>query len=503
MSYFQALPELIIDKIIHFYFRGPECKWEAMSPLLWVCQSWRSAALQNLLDEYTINPVEEADGFILLHFGLYKPKSEISHWVKRLRLYVKLPAEWPFLDNMVVPIFSNVWSLAIYIELSSLELDDGGLSSSKIIEKYTQDVRLFAPNATSVSISVKYQSKDSTSQQAKDQLSQFLISVAFNVNELTRIYFKEGSLPAGFDIVCKNARTLQVLGIREYTTFGSFSELIFEKSTGEFMVYPNMRHLKIVILNHRESYKMLRPKSPGAVPFPYLQNLECPGGYPFGDDVLFRGNQHTLRSINIMLCLTEVSILTEYRVFAADTHPNLHYVSVESMEDNAIKTIYSMARHVQVFKLVVPLFGEEPRNRFIANVGSLETLRVLDLFEFPLAFDYVVTVIESLSCLEKLRCRCFTYANFSSLDALIAKKSPISHSLKELQLLNNASTFNEHELSSIITLAILCPSFYLITLMSNNQEKSVTWKRWKVGVKEEKYEKYASKLDSIKIIFSV
>ncbi|KAJ2749833.1 hypothetical protein GGI19_005450, partial [Coemansia pectinata] len=65
------------------------------------------------------------------------------------------------------------------------------------------------------------------------------------------------------------------------------------------------------------------------VPFPRLLRLSVLSNYPFGDDVLFRGNAGTLEYLELRLLPETISMLKKYRVFTPTSHPNLKCVKLD------------------------------------------------------------------------------------------------------------------------------------------------------------------------------
>ncbi|KAJ2075873.1 hypothetical protein GGI09_008547, partial [Coemansia sp. S100] len=86
------------------------------------------------------------------------------------------------------------------------------------------------------------------------------------------------------------APTLQTIDIRFYEEVDT-SGLIRDTGDGEYVKYPYVRSLAMqfsdIVVSQRSIFK-------GAVPFPNLRRLVLNSGYPFSDDVLFRGNAATL-----------------------------------------------------------------------------------------------------------------------------------------------------------------------------------------------------------------
>lgn len=122
-----------------------------------------------------------------------------------------------------------------------------------------------------------------------------------NMAEITHPELSRGHLHEESSLVRKCAQPLQVLKLHEIREFSNISGLITDDVTKELVVYPNMKHLPAGFIVFHMGVIEEYSEFPGAIPFPNLQTLRVDRGYPFGDNVLFRGNQSTLRYMDLNL----------------------------------------------------------------------------------------------------------------------------------------------------------------------------------------------------------
>ncbi|KAJ1904798.1 hypothetical protein LPJ71_004742, partial [Coemansia sp. S17] len=131
----------------------------------------------------------------------------------------------------------------------------------------------------------------------------------------------------------KSAYTLQSLGI----TLGDADKLIHDEN-GDALVYPNLLHLQLSSRNRNGPNTMA--KSSTVTPFPVLRNLKLGATYPFTDDVLFRGNTATLKSLSLNLDYNTITTLSQKRVFECK-HKVLRDVTITRYDSNWNTTVNS------------------------------------------------------------------------------------------------------------------------------------------------------------------
>ncbi|KAJ2768367.1 hypothetical protein GGI18_005606 [Coemansia linderi] len=125
-----------------------------------------------------------------------------------------------------------------------------------------------------------------------------------------------------------NALTLQSLAINSRAAI-DLSGLI-QDADGAFMVYSRLQTLKLVW--RADVALSRRPVFRGALPLPRLRHLHVPQDYPFGDDMLFRGNAPTLEFLSVNLNdRVLVDILSSHGIFTPTSHPKLQCVKTSHL----------------------------------------------------------------------------------------------------------------------------------------------------------------------------
>ncbi|KAJ2824566.1 hypothetical protein FBU31_003957, partial [Coemansia sp. 'formosensis'] len=119
-----------------------------------------------------------------------------------------------------------------------------------------------------------------------------------------------------------NAQTLQSLIIKSKVLYDL--DGLIQSPDGGYATYPCLYALR---LQEYGTYRRSRqPAFPGAVPFPSLRCLSFRLKYPFGDDILFRGNSATLEILALETDTFLVSMLRQHSVFTRSSHPRLQCV---------------------------------------------------------------------------------------------------------------------------------------------------------------------------------
>ncbi|KAJ2886839.1 hypothetical protein H4R27_000371 [Coemansia aciculifera] len=129
-----------------------------------------------------------------------------------------------------------------------------------------------------------------------------------------------------------------------------------------------------------------RPEFPGAVPFPSLWRLDIGYVYPFGDDMVFRGNAVTLESLILKPSPGTVRILKEYRVFTPVSHPRLQHVRV-LLKPNSEPNIFA---------------SDVDYMRFVLSIGSSAPVRTMfDRLNNP-GLQSILPVLGEHTCIQVL-----------------------------------------------------------------------------------------------------
>ncbi|KAJ2875944.1 hypothetical protein GGH93_001149 [Coemansia aciculifera] len=178
-----------------------------------------------------------------------------------------------------------------------------------------------------------------------------------------------------------NAHTLHNIHFwsnREVAIYG----LIRDSNDDKYEEYPRLRTLEIDVA--RVSALLHRSTFEGAIPFPSLQRLVVNSSYPFGDDVVFRGNGRTLEYLKAALYPELVKLLRRYDIFTRTSHPKLKCVDTRLLSS----------------RLPNPFATATAYLRFVFSIVSGASVHVIAAAH--LSFWEAVTLIKSLPLLSDL-----------------------------------------------------------------------------------------------------
>ncbi|KAJ1670841.1 hypothetical protein GGF38_001236 [Coemansia sp. RSA 25] len=131
--------------------------------------------------------------------------------------------------------------------------------------------------------------------------------------------------------------------------------------------------------------------------------------YPFGDDVLFRGNAATLECLDIVLNSEMVAMLRQRNVFTPTSHPRLKCVNINSRFSDAPSAFAAASEYLQFVLSIAPRtsvltipclasFGGTLTME-LKMLGSHDNLQFLSLYSATLSFWDIVNLIKSLPLL--------------------------------------------------------------------------------------------------------
>ncbi|KAJ2102948.1 hypothetical protein GGI16_003094 [Coemansia sp. S142-1] len=128
-------------------------------------------------------------------------------------------------------------------------------------------------------------------------------------------------------LVRRSAPTLQLLDI----TLARVSDMtgLIQDCGCDYTEYPCLKTLKLSVWYYMDKSPL--SVADGVVLFPVLRQLSILGDYPFGDDILFRGNSTMLKYLSIMPTHETCLVLCEHKVFTPTSHPNLQCVKVKHL----------------------------------------------------------------------------------------------------------------------------------------------------------------------------
>ncbi|KAJ2750450.1 hypothetical protein GGI19_005102, partial [Coemansia pectinata] len=227
-----------------------------------------------------------------------------------------------------------------------------------------------------------------------------------SIANLTHIDFKDRGIDFIAQVAQQNAQTLQSLCIA--TDVGDIS-LLIKTGSGDYVEYAQLQVLKLNHLSREHIYEW--PTFPGAVPFPKLRLLSVTKYYPFGDDVVFRGNSATLEYLSLIIGRMTSVIIRDCGVFTPSSHPKLKCVKIFA-KGNLYPTYFNTRTAYMRFLLNI---APNAAVRTFSGLTSMPTLsntllvfegyaniQVLGLPDFRLQLWEAVTIIHSLPLLSDL-----------------------------------------------------------------------------------------------------
>ncbi|KAJ2245356.1 hypothetical protein GGI13_005862 [Coemansia sp. RSA 455] len=458
LSAFQILPEHIVKLIVdHVACPGrhrlggvtmeyDECRTHQI-PLLWVCHNFRAfvftrfcrdhelyfssrpneyhvtrrswpSSLQGL-DYYPTNRLAKTLDITLDVWDIYSGKS------------LQQMSSAPYDDCAFPQVHTLIFNIRVHaksVETSDCQISPPGSEASVLA--FVQRVKEMVPRVNVIYVGVRgilYEPFN-----GDDPLVVLLVTQLYRIVETTVItdcncdlVINPDLAPIGHltSIVCGrdemlcwilplarlNALTLQTINIRAHHRI-DICGLIRDPDSNRYAEYPCLRSL----IMQFDEMSALSQKSTfeGAVPFPSLRRLVFYSHYPFGDDVLFRGNRATLEYLNMTLYPEMVTLLKRHNVLTRTSHPKLQYVCTYAFMDNkprAFDTALSYMKFVLSFASAASVreipgltkFGESPMPA-LSLLGDHANIQSLSMYDIHFLFWDALTFIKSLPLLSDL-----------------------------------------------------------------------------------------------------
>ncbi|KAJ2464896.1 hypothetical protein GGI03_002969 [Coemansia sp. RSA 2337] len=151
-----------------------------------------------------------------------------------------------------------------------------------------------------------------------------------------------------------------------------------------YVTYPRLHTLKLYT-HPTDEHWTLRPDFEGAVPFPNLRCLSMISAYPFGDDVLFRGNAATLEYLKMAYDSISAAIFIRRKVFTPTSHPKLFYVNISHTRPVSSESVAEL-------KLALSSFGNCASIQVLLLTGvEVDLLDIIALIKLlPVLSDLTV-----------------------------------------------------------------------------------------------------------------
>ncbi|KAJ2403584.1 hypothetical protein GGF41_007366, partial [Coemansia sp. RSA 2531] len=337
-SPFQTLPMLIVHKVVEYLegrrknFFSPDIaehnkKKYVLVPLLFVSERWRSAALESICDnceisfDYARRAVEVNTPALPASFSY--PGFRRARLVKRAVVTVNLwrdMCDGTFCRTISGMQYEGVLFPSARVIVIVLKQADNarygynysGQTSQEQVVNLARSLLQLVPAATDVVVrfistnttepahmqlyktlvSEFYQGRVDTIR-VDSELSGFPLALSLSsATGLTSIVHGPNISCASFaNLACLNAKTLQTIRI-SIAMEADWRGLIYGGTTTP-AVFINLAELYLVITD--VTYQTTWAAIEDIAPFPALLVLSVDGGYPFDDDLLFRGNGATMQ----------------------------------------------------------------------------------------------------------------------------------------------------------------------------------------------------------------
>ncbi|KAJ2052045.1 hypothetical protein GGH13_008540 [Coemansia sp. S155-1] len=218
------------------------------------------------------------------------------------------------------------------------------------------------------------------------------------------------------------------------------------------------------------------------VPFPVLYTLKVSGGYPFDDDLLFRGNGKSMKNLYLPFCALSRNVLGRFNVLSRSGVSQMNSVHIDRVraEDNVFVAeqgdalIRQQLRCVLEMSVTLSISDHTPQMliyKTIEAAPSTHTLRYLDFGGLVFRVDGVINMVGTFTGLVSLACMVedrglAAWVNPASLHLRYfrAKYYPLNKCFRVLRVMHS-SGFSVEEVARIaMHIAVVCPGFEFVDL---------------------------------------
>ncbi|KAJ2884087.1 hypothetical protein H4R27_002348 [Coemansia aciculifera] len=522
LSSFQILPMLIVHKVVE-YLEGrarnsiiPNLNEHnknkaVLTPLLSVSESWRMAALVSICDnctldfEYSRSAVEVVIPAWPADFSY--PGFRKTLLVKRVVVTAKL---WKNMcDGLVCKTISRVQYEGVRFPSAStlvllLTKDRNGGSSSdaaispEMVACFARTLRRLTPAVVRVKVEF---SSVSTSETNHAQLYDTLVSelchgsvkrvsvhstlvgspLSVNLRGISELT----GLTHGRNISCVpfarlaylNAPTLKTLKARPGSE-ADWTDLIYGGTTIPTS-YTSLRSLTLAIAG--TPYSSIWEEVKDIAPFPVLSTLGISGSYPFDDDLLFRGNGGTMKTLRIPFSAIARNVLGRFGVLKRRGVTRMIRVCIDEVTEadreflttntgvsieRPIHNILDVARSLST--------NDDHLYKAICNAPNTAILQHLDFDYESLDVRNIIDLLVALPSLASLTCGVGEFEESTALisanerpNTLHAKHYPLSTNFRMLRVPKTANSKAKDIAYAAMPLAVLCPNFTHVDISPN------------------------------------
>ncbi|KAI8325501.1 hypothetical protein GQ54DRAFT_295341 [Martensiomyces pterosporus] len=330
---------------------------------------------------------------------------------------------------------------------------------------------------------------------------------------LTSIRLISAIAPLEFlEIVRRNAPTLVDLYI--FSADRDVYEDIVLDLEGAAVVYPNLKRLEASATACSDIAGLPLLPSPEGVPFPALRHLSMMGGYPFSNDVLFRGSSATLEYLALGLTPSLLDVIETHRLFKPNSYPQLRYLNfalgncptpaTEQEEQALLRILFNLGPSLQVVKIgrSIHQFGSATLDYVRQSMFS-SGIQHLDIGSTSLSLIDTIGLVKLLPSLTMLWCGLKAetegqakYLRAKDVKQLYADHFPVRSRLQHFNAGCNVHRSLRMMGELICMFAILVPSVYRIGC--KRYAGFTSSYLCELGYKQSAFKRYADRFDALK-----
>ncbi|KAJ2491317.1 hypothetical protein IWW37_002399 [Coemansia sp. RSA 2050] len=322
--------------------------------------------------------------------------------------------------------------------------------------------------------------------------------ISVSITKIDHIWTNDSGATLAF--IHRLAPTLQTIEIT-YKTM-SRTERLFLDSNDKLVMYPSLQSL--VLSSWVQEKITYRPVFEHLVPFPKLKKLRINMEYPFGDDLLFRGNSETLELLHIELDIQTIVMMKKYSIFTGNKFKRLHNISAECNThriggDPFVSFVFTnFVAGMSSANQALSLDDGSAMKYSVSNLtmcSDLAGIMSLNLKNANLTFSQIIILLHKMKLLTGLKCEFAglgsEYENIPPADRPKRARASCANSgkhFKHMTLLGYlVDMCNVAECA--ILLALACPklsSFYMQESLKQEFNNKIT-----IALQSEPYSQYA------------
>ncbi|KAJ2864119.1 hypothetical protein GGH94_003153 [Coemansia aciculifera] len=522
-SPFQTLPMFIVYKVIEYLEGRRRTSFNAdidehnetksvLTPLLSVSEHWRMAALDSICDNCKFDFDAKRESVEVTYpawpADFSYPRFRKNHLVKRVVVVATLWADLyvgKFCEVIAKPqyeslMFSSATTLVLHLSNSAVNS-----SRSSSCDYSCNDLSAWCLFFLTKSRNIVREGSTITEGSTASRLISgglYVFSkrndspISFNLSAVSGLT----SITQGPNISCApfaklaylNASTLKALGLR-LANKTEWTNVIYGGTTASAS-YTSLASLTLAISGI--SYSIIWAAIKDIAPFPVLLTLDISGGYPFDDDLLFRGNGGTMKSLRIPFSAIARNALDRFGVLKRSGVTRMTRVCIDEVTDldkeymtrRTDVPIKQQVHHMLEVALALRLWNDTTAFGIFCAVHAAPSTAVLRCLEFGNVRVYTDSIIQFISVIPSLvSLTCIVCGLGPTIESIAArdrpsrlcsKYVPLSKNFRKLGIPYTADTSAEQATYAAMFFVILCPNFTLLDISPKLRDpfsREVAW----------------------------